>query len=98
MNTAKKYPLIIYLPGCGETNGGTAYLKPDGQLVYRYGLGRLFFDENKFRYPGDPTTTWYNPYDSMSFPSLPSLLRNNGNYFSNVPLNQTKISQATSDP
>jgi hypothetical protein len=84
-NTSKTYPLVIYFPGCGETNGGTAYLKPDGELIYRYGLGRLFFDENKFLYPGDPSTPWFNPYDSMTFPSLPTILRDNGNYFSNVP-------------
>jgi len=84
-NTSKTYPLILYFPGCGESNGGTAYLKPDGELVYRYGLGRLFFDENKFFYPGDPSVPWYNPYDSMAFPSLPTLLRDNGDYFSMVP-------------
>jgi hypothetical protein len=47
-NTATKYPVIIYFPGCGEIHNGKLYLHgPDGTPNYYYGIGRFFAE-------GDP--------------------------------------------
>jgi hypothetical protein len=46
-NPTKKYPLIIYFPGCGEIHNGVTYLHgPGGGPNYYFGIGRLFAQGN----------------------------------------------------
>jgi hypothetical protein len=46
-NSTKKYPLIIYFPGCGEIHNGVTYLHgAGGQPNYYFGIGRLFAQGN----------------------------------------------------
>ena len=79
LNT-KNYPLILYTPGCGEMHNGQFYLHPPIPGVrpaipnYNYGLGRFFANS-----PLVPVTRF-------DFPSLPSQVRDNGGYFSRIPV------------
>lgn len=38
----RKYPVLIYFPGCGEVHNGRMYLHSNGAPNYSFGLGRLF--------------------------------------------------------
>lgn len=75
-NATKTYPLLLFLPGCGEIHHGVFYLHPPIPGVRgaipntSLGLGRLF---SAFG----------------SFPAVPTECRDNGAYFSGVPVKTT---------
>ncbi len=41
-NSTKQYPVILYLPGCGELGDGEIYYNTNGTVNTNLGLGRLF--------------------------------------------------------
>lgn len=47
-NAQKRYPLVIYYPGCGETGNTGLFYTSGGQPVYSSGLGRLFGSSGTF--------------------------------------------------
>jgi len=76
-NANKLYPLILFLPGCGEIQHGVFYLNPP----YVDGLGNLI--------PITPNTT--SGLGKLfggngAFEALPIYLRDNGSYMSNIPV------------
>lgn len=52
-NASKTYPLLLFLPGCGEIHHGVFYLDGSGAPNTRLGLGRLFSTFGYF--PAVPT-------------------------------------------
>jgi hypothetical protein len=74
-NANKTYPLIVYAPGKGEQPDVGVMTLSGGQPDYNSNLGILI----KPYYPDFP-------YYSESYPSLPRHLRDNGDYFSKIPL------------
>lgn len=78
-NSNKSYPLILFIPGCGEINNGIFYLferpgyesDPTYPLWFDYtkGLGKIFGAINQ-----------------GNFPALPTFCRDDGGYFSKVPV------------
>lgn len=70
-NASKRYPLIIYVPGCGEVHDGRVYTHNNGSPNWNYGIFRLM----KTGFGG-----------SEQFTSLPRELVRNGDYFSAIPL------------
>ena len=76
-NANKLYPLLLFLPGCGEIQHGVLYLEPP------------FVDGNGVLNPARPSNTWglgkfFGP--SNFFTALPTELRDNGAYMSAVPV------------
>jgi dienelactone hydrolase len=65
-NSAKKYPLVIYTPGCGETHNGVFYKHLDNTPNYYYGTGRLFVQGN----PPIPNQRWNIGGAQQSYPVL----------------------------
>lgn len=52
-NASKTYPLLLFLPGCGEIHHGVFYLHTNGAPNTNLGLGRLFSSFGSF--PAVPT-------------------------------------------
>jgi hypothetical protein len=69
-NSTKRYPLIIYVPGCGEVHDGRVYTHTNGNPNWNYGIFRLMKTDG----------------GTQQFASLPRELVRNGDYFSAVPL------------
>ena len=69
-NSTKLYPLIIYVPGCGEMHDGRVYVHSNGNPNWNYGIFRLMKTDG----------------GTSQFPSLPRELVRNGDYFSAIPL------------
>lgn len=69
-NSTKRYPLIIYVPGCGEVHDGRVYTHNNGSPNWNYGIFRLMKTDG----------------GTEQFRSLPRELVRNGDYFSAIPL------------
>lgn len=54
-NASKTYPLLLFLPGCGEIHHGVFYIHTSGAPNTNLGLGRLFSSFGSF--PAVPTQT-----------------------------------------
>jgi hypothetical protein len=72
-NSSKTYPLIIYIPGCGEMHDGKTYVHNNSGVItpnWNYGLYRMMKSVSS----------------TDQFHSLTRELLRNGDYFSNIPL------------
>lgn len=72
-NSTKRYPLIIYIPGCGEMHDGKTYVHNNNGTItpnWNYGIYRMMKSISS----------------TDQFHSLPRELLRNGDYFSRIPL------------